>query len=73
MAADIDSLTWMSAATKEQALAKLKGVTNKIGYPEKWKDYSTTVSVNDNLVADVRNAREFEMQRNLNKIRQASG
>ena len=34
MAADIDSLTWMSQATKEQALAKLKGVTNKIGYPE---------------------------------------
>ena len=40
MAADIDSLPWMSAATKQQALAKLKQVTNKIGYPEKWRDYS---------------------------------
>ena len=67
MAADIDSLTWMSAATKEQALVKLKGVTNKIGYPEKWKDYAA-VSVSDNLVADVRNAREFEVHRNLDKI-----
>lgn len=67
MAADIDSLTWMSAATKEQALAKLKGVANKIGYPEKWKNYST-VAVSNSLVADVRNAREYEIQRNLNKI-----
>jgi predicted metalloendopeptidase len=67
MAADIDSLTWMSAATKDAALGKLKGVTNKIGYPEKWKDYSA-VSVTDNLVADVRNAREFEVHRNLEKI-----
>jgi endothelin-converting enzyme/putative endopeptidase len=67
MAADIDSLTWMSAATKQQALAKLKGVTNKIGYPDHWKDYAT-VSVSDNLVADVRNAREFELHRDLVKI-----
>jgi endothelin-converting enzyme/putative endopeptidase len=67
MAADIDSLTWMSAATKEQALVKLKGVTNKIGYPEKWKDYST-VSIDDRLIADVRDAREFEIHRTLDKI-----
>jgi putative endopeptidase len=67
MAADIDSLTWMSAATKEQALAKLKGVTNKIGYPEKWKDYSL-VKVTDSLIGDVRNAREYEVHRNLDKI-----
>jgi len=67
MAADIDALPWMSAATKQQALLKLKGVTNKIGYPEKWKNYSS-VSINDNLVADVRNAREFEVHRNLEKI-----
>ena len=71
MAADIDSLTWMSAATKEQALAKLKGVTNKIGYPEKWKDYSTVSVIDNNLIVDVRNAREFEIQRSLNKIGKA--
>jgi predicted metalloendopeptidase len=67
MAADIDSLTWMSNATKEQALAKLKGVTNKIGYPEKWKDYAG-VAINSNLVSDVRDAREFEIHRTVNKI-----
>jgi putative endopeptidase len=67
MAADIDSLTWMSDATKEQALSKLKGVTNKIGYPEKWKDYSA-VAISNNLIADVRDAREFEVHRTLNKI-----
>ena len=40
MAADIDSLPWMSDETKKQALIKLKAVTNKIGYPDKWRDYS---------------------------------
>ena len=68
MAKDIDSLTWMSETTKEQALAKLHGVTNKIGYPEKWRDYSTVDITASNLVADVRNAREFDLRRNLNKI-----
>jgi putative endopeptidase len=67
MSADIDSLTWMSDATKQQALVKLKGVTNKIGYPEKWKDYGA-VSVNDSLIADVRGAREYEVHRSLDKI-----
>jgi putative endopeptidase len=68
MAADIDSLTWMSAATKQQALLKLKGVTNKIGYPEKWKDYSSVEVSPENLVADVRNTHEYERARDLKKI-----
>ncbi len=68
MEADIKSLTWMSGATKEQALAKLKGVTNKIGYPDKWRDYSSVHVSGDDFIADVRNAREFEIRRNLNKI-----
>jgi putative endopeptidase len=68
MAKDIDSLSWMSEATKEQALGKLKGVTNKIGYPEKWRDYSSVAITDNNLVADVRNAREFDIHRQLDKI-----
>jgi endothelin-converting enzyme/putative endopeptidase len=68
MAADIDSLTWMSEATKQQAMAKLKGVTNKIGYPERWRDYSSVKVVEGDLVADFRQAREFEAHRQLNKI-----
>ena len=68
MAADINSLTWMSDATKKQALEKLQGVTNKIGYPEKWRDYSSVTIVPDNLIEDVRNTRDFEEHRELNKI-----
>ncbi len=68
METDIKSLSWMSEATKQQALSKLKGVTNKIGYPAKWRDYSSVSISDNNLVADVRNAREFEIHRNLNKI-----
>jgi putative endopeptidase len=37
---DIDSLDWMSPATKVRAKEKLHGVANKIGYPDKWRDYS---------------------------------
>jgi predicted metalloendopeptidase len=70
MSVDIDSLTWMSAATKQQALAKLKGVTNKIGYPEKWRDYSSVKIVPGELVGDEERAREFEIHRNLNKVGQ---
>lgn len=68
MEKDIDSLAWMSQATKQQAFAKLKAVTNKIGYPEKWRDYSSVAITEEDLVADVRNAREFEIHRELNKI-----
>ena len=68
MAADIDSLTWMSAATKQQALVKLKGVTNKIGYPEKWKSYEAVTITDNSLIADVRNSREYDIERDLAKI-----
>ena len=71
MAVDIDSLTWMSAATKEQALEKLKGVTNKIGYPEKWKTYQSVTIKDGDLVGDAERARAAEISRNLHKIGQA--
>jgi putative endopeptidase len=38
---DIDSLDWMSPETKVKAKEKLHGVMNKVGYPDKWRDYST--------------------------------
>ena len=68
MAVDIDSLTWMGAATKEQALAKLKGVTNKIGYPERWKAYSTVEISSSRYLTDVKRTTEFEVNRELAKI-----
>ncbi|MBV8898271.1 MAG: M13 family metallopeptidase [Acidobacteriaceae bacterium] len=70
MGVDIDSLTWMSAQTKQQALAKLKGVTNKIGYPEKWRDYSSVQIAKGDLVGDEKRAVEFEIHRDLLKIGQ---
>ncbi len=48
MQQEIEHLDWMSSATKQQAIAKLHMVRNKIGYPEKWRDYSTlTIKPND--------------------------
>ena len=40
MEQDINGLPWMSATTKQQALVKLQGMANKIGYPDNWRDYS---------------------------------
>jgi putative endopeptidase len=68
METDIKSLTWMSDTTKQQALAKLHGVTNKIGYPEKWRDYSSVNVVAGDLIGDTERARAFEVHRNLSKI-----
>lgn len=68
MAADIDSLSWMSNATKQQALAKLKGVTNKIGYPDRWRDYSSVVVKQGDPVGNEVRARQFEIRRQLSKL-----
>ena len=68
MAVDIDSLTWMGDATKKQALEKLKGVTNKIGYPDKWKNYSSVPISDANYVTDVKHTTEFEVDRRDAKI-----
>jgi putative endopeptidase len=68
MELDIKSLSWMSDATKQQALTKLKGVTNKIGYPDKWKDYSSLHIVNKDFIGDIRQSRTFENKRNLDKL-----
>ena len=68
MRKDIDNATWMTPATKEQAFAKLREVTNKIGYPEKWRDYSSVKVVPDDYFGDVLRAFDFERRRNFGKI-----
>ena len=68
MKQDIASATWMSEATKQQAYAKLAAVSNKIGYPEKWRDYSSVVIKPDDYLGDEERAATFEIRRNLNKI-----
>ena len=68
MEQDIDSLQWMSAATKQQALAKLHGMANKIGYPDKWRDYAKLEIVRGDELGNVERARNFEFDRELAKI-----
>jgi putative endopeptidase len=68
MEQDINGLTWMSPATKQQALAKLHGMANKIGYPDKWRDYSKLEIVRGDELGNVERARKFEFDRQLAKI-----
>ena len=66
----IATLDWMSDATKQQAQVKLAKFTTKIGYPEKWRDYSALEVKPDDLVGNVMRAHGFEYQRELNKLGQ---
>ncbi len=68
MEQEINGLPWMSAATKQQALAKLHGMANKIGYPDKWRDYSKLDIVRGDELGNVERARKFEFDRQLAKI-----
>ncbi len=65
---DISGLGWMTPATKAKALAKLAAIRNKVGYPEKWRDYSAVKIDRKALLASVRSANEFEHLRELRKI-----
>jgi putative endopeptidase len=68
MEADLEQLTWMGPDTKKQALAKLHGIVNKIGYPDKWRDYSAVNIVRGDFLGDVGRSVVFESKRELNKI-----
>lgn len=65
---DIQSLDWMTPETKEQALVKLAAIRNKIGYPNKWRDYSTLKIVRGDFLGNVERANTFEVNRQLAKI-----
>ncbi len=65
---DVQQLDWMSPATKAEAEKKLAAVRNKIGYPDKWRDYSSVKIERGDLHGNIDRAREFEFQRQLNKI-----
>ena len=59
---------WMSQETKRAAIAKLHAIRNKIGYPDKWRDYSAVVVERGDFAGNVRRAAAFEFDRQLNKI-----
>jgi predicted metalloendopeptidase len=65
---DIDTLDWMSAETKVGAQAKLAKLSPKIGYPDRWRDYSALKVSRDDLRGNVVRANEFEYRRNLAKL-----
>jgi putative endopeptidase len=64
----INQLGWMSPETKQQALTKLHGIRNKIGYPDKWRDYGAVEITAHDIAGNVRNAVVFESRRQLGKI-----
>jgi len=64
----IEQLDWMSPETKKQALVKLEGIRNKIGYPDRWRDYSSIKLLPDDFAGNIERAGAFEVQRQINKI-----
>jgi putative endopeptidase len=68
MGRDIEQLDWMSPATKLRAQEKLHSVVNKIGYPDKWRDYSTLTITRDDALENAMKASSFEEKRQLAKI-----
>jgi putative endopeptidase len=64
----IQALDWMTEPTKKEALNKLEKINVKIGYPDKWIDYSKLEVTRDSYVENVFNSNKFEIKRTLNKI-----
>ncbi len=65
---EIKQLPWMGEETKRRALEKLHGIVNKIGYPDKWRDYSSIRIVRGDYFGNVERATVFESKRQLGKI-----
>ena len=66
----IETLTWMGPDTKAEALKKLAGYTIKIGYPDRFRDYSALAIRSDDLAGDVERASAFEWARNVRRLNQ---
>jgi endothelin-converting enzyme/putative endopeptidase len=68
MRARVRALPWMRPRTREQALAKLDTLVNKIGYPERWRDYGALEVRRDDFFGNAERARVFETKRQVAKI-----
>jgi endothelin-converting enzyme/putative endopeptidase len=68
LARDMNSLPWMSATTKKAALEKLDGVEDRIGYPDRWRDYSTLRLAPDEAFANLVKVREWANARDRARI-----
>lgn len=67
-AADLQTLDWMSPETRLKAQQKLAKFTTKLGYPDKWRDYTALRIASGDLLGNVMRAHQFEYDRNLNKL-----
>jgi putative endopeptidase len=65
---EIKNLDWMTPATKTRAIEKLHAVANKVGYPDKWRDYSALKIERGDYFGNATRATVFESQRDLDKI-----
>ncbi|HEX7418488.1 MAG TPA: M13 family metallopeptidase [Thermoanaerobaculia bacterium] len=65
---DITTLSWMSPETRQQALTKLDAFGLKIGYPDRWRDYSAVTLSNQPYITNSIAANQFEFHRDLNKV-----
>ena len=68
MESEIKGLDWMTDATKQRALEKLHAVANKVGYPDRWRDYSSLDVVRGDFAGNATRATVFESNRELAKI-----
>jgi endothelin-converting enzyme/putative endopeptidase len=68
MAARIRSLSWMSEATRQRATEKLHAIVNKVGYPDRWRDYGALTVTREDFAGNVMRGNAFELQRQLAKI-----
>ena len=68
MEEDLRTLEWMSPPTRERGLEKLKAMANKIGYPDRWRDYSSIRIARDDFQGNVTRSVQFEAARLLAKI-----
>lgn len=68
LTSDIQQLDWMTPATKKEALVKLNKIKDKIGYPNKWRDYSSLNIVRGDNLGNAFRSSEFEFNRQLAKI-----
>ncbi len=67
---DIRTLPWMTEATRQRGLEKLRAISNNVGYPDRWRDYSSVTIRRDDLLGNRRRANEFEWARDVRKIGQ---
>jgi Peptidase family M13 len=65
---DISTLTWMSEDTRKEALKKLHAVSHKIGYPDKWRDYSKLRIVRGDALGNSQRANTFDFRRTIDRI-----